>query len=388
MAKKSKRRKDRDDDLMERIKHGHDEKESSSFRGALDPDKLKKFDVTIQKPKHEEHNFDIIPYRAGPNDPVMAKGKKTYTVEYRSHNNLGPNNESRLCLAYHKGEPCPGCEKREEMKTEGVDEDIYKAWYPRRRNLYNIVCYDAGEEDKGVQIKDVSYHQMEKFLIGLAKRSSRSKKKKGVESFIPFPHPKNGRTISCDVKSKKIKLPSGKRIPIKDFVNHKFEERDYTISKKILEASIPLDKLFYFPTYEEMAKLIKAGKKKGKKEERKKRISAEKIMDMKRSKLLDLIDDNDLDLDEDDYIELEDLKLQVIDDLGLEAPKKKKKKKEKKKKTTKSCPEGYVFGKDNNKYDECEDCDVWKVCTKKKVAMKAAKKKGKGKKKKTALKRR
>ena len=34
--------------------------------------------------------------------------------------------------------------------------------------------------------------------------------------------------------------------------------------------------------------------------------------------------------------------------------------------STTDCPEGYDFGVDTNKYDECEECAIWKDCMKEK----------------------
>ena len=33
-----------------------------------------------------------------------------------------------------------------------------------------------------------------------------------------------------------------------------------------------------------------------------------------------------------------------------------------KKKANNKCPEGHKFGKDCEKFDECDDCDLWEKC--------------------------
>jgi len=142
----------------------------------------------------EEHIFDTIPYFAGKKDPLVVKGQleegdPVYVLELKVHRNIGigANNGSYICPAQNYGKPCPVCEHIQVLKKDGeYDEEEIKKLYPKRRVIYNILCYDSEkEEDKGVQVWEVAHWFMERHLSSLA-RTPRT------GGFIPFADPVRG----------------------------------------------------------------------------------------------------------------------------------------------------------------------------------------------------
>ncbi|GAH12103.1 unnamed protein product, partial [marine sediment metagenome] len=130
-------------------------------------------DIPIWRPKDGSHIVDVIPYDAGEYDPLVDAGDPTYTYEYWVHTNVGANNSMFLCPTEMFNDPCPICEHRQKLKEDGADDEVWSKLFPKRRNLYNIVCYDRGESDKGIQVWDVSFHYFEKLVMAISKKQDR-----------------------------------------------------------------------------------------------------------------------------------------------------------------------------------------------------------------------
>ncbi len=203
--------------------------------------------------KDGDHILDVIPYYAGKHDPLAREGDPTYTFEYWVHNNVGPNKAWYLCLAEMFNKPCPVCEHRDKLRDKGAKEKVWKALFPKRRNLYNVICYDRGEEKKGVQILDASWHYLEKKLASISKKKARRGKGGGT---INFADPYKGRTITFEIEPPKSKndYPS--------WEGHAFEDRDYEIDDDTLDSAVVLDEAIVIPSYKEVEKAYWGGKDK------------------------------------------------------------------------------------------------------------------------------
>lgn len=248
LTRSRKKRRLQSDKLQARVKAGQDR---SQGRGSniLREDS----GVTLWRPKDGSHIVDVIPYMAGKNDPLVKKGDPTYTFEYWAHTRVGPNEAMLLCPAEMYNKPCPICEDRQRLREKGVDDDVWKKLFPKRRNLYNIICYDKGEEKKGVQIWDISYHYFEKFVLAISKKPSR---RGGEEKLINFADPVDGRSISFTVEPAKGKDDYPK------YLGHSFDERDYEIEDGLLDDASILDEQICIAEYGEIKKAYWGGKDK------------------------------------------------------------------------------------------------------------------------------
>jgi len=237
------------------------------------------------------HSMDIIPYIAGKHDE--EPGEPAYTFEYFYHRNVGPGNAWVVCLAEVFGQDCPICEDRQRKREK--DEEGWKDLWPKRRNIYNIVCYDRGEEDKGVQILDISWHYIEKHL---AKRSDKKDRRTGKTKTINFSSPKKkeGKTITFEIEPPKSKEDYA------EFLAHDFEDRDYDISKKVLKEAYVLDEIIVIPTYEDVEEMYYGSKKKSKG----KGQESEGL-----EELLEELEDLDEMEDLEEFIEDQDLKVKI-----------------------------------------------------------------------------
>lgn len=251
-------------------------------------------EVQIWRPKDGSHIVDIIPYFAGKHDPNLEKGEPAYSYEYWAHTNVGPGNAMLLCPAEMFGDPCPICEDRQKLRDKGVDDDKWKLLFPKRRNLYNVVSYDKGEQKKGVQVWDVSWHYFEKHVLAITKKVDR---RTGKEKFVNFPDPVKGKSVLFDIEPAKSKEDYPK------FLGHSFDKRGYEIEDEILDSTFVLDEIVYRPDYEEISKAYWGSK--GKESE----TSEEE--DEKMEELIEELEDIDDKDDLKEFIEENDLNVKI-----------------------------------------------------------------------------
>lgn len=310
--------------LRDRVKESYERRETTR-RGVFITDLPE--EVKFWSVKEGEHLIDIIPYIAGPNDPLTREGEPTYILELKVHPRVGPGNgQDFLCLAENYGKPCPVCEHRKQLQSEGADDEEWKALIPKRRCVYNIVCYDsAEEEDKGVQIWEVAWWFSERYFVELAKGPTVGRHRRGSKSelgFIPFADPDEGKSIAF------IRKGSGAQNT--QYLGHRFVDRDYTIPDDILEAAWTLDELIYVPTYEEVYNAYWGTEEGG-----------------------SVADEEDVSDEPSEQEEIEEQSTTVrrhTDDEGQTEVE------------DASCPGGGVFGEDTDQLDYCEECDVWEDC--------------------------
>lgn len=303
-------------DLEERNKEA--EKTNSAYGSGFTKDILKD-DIKKWKCKEGDHLIDIIPYQIGANhpNPKFKEGDFTYYFDLFVHRDIGINKEQVVCLKETSGKPCPICEYRTEM-MKGDDFDVAesKKLSPKKRTLYNIVCYDSDEEQaKGIQIFNVAWFYVQNHLVPLTKN-----KRTGAN--IPFTDPDEGKSLSftrigMDAQSK--------------FVGHSFVDRcdasgkTYTISDEILDSVYKLEDIISFPTYEEVESILY-----GKPVESVK--STDTTSPMEEKKIVDSSPNSDDSNDDSNEV-------------------------------IRECEYGYNFGVDFNKKEECEDdCDLWEEC--------------------------
>lgn len=203
-------------------------------------------DVNYWNCEEGDHDIDVIPYIAGPNDPHKEEGEWTYVLEVFEHRDVGgEEGKSMICLFKTFGLPCPICEHRQQLVKEEADEEVIKALrtskYPR--SIYNVVVYDTEkEEDKGVQVFHTSHWLMERHLVKLSE-SNRRDIDMGHPAFKFFADPDEGYSVRFTRTGKNQNT---------QFLAHQLVERNYVISDEILEQAYQLDQLIHIPTYEEV----------------------------------------------------------------------------------------------------------------------------------------
>jgi hypothetical protein len=191
-----------------------------------------------------DHLIDIIPYPAGKHDPKSKEGEWGYLLDIWVHYAVGVNQDAYVCPARNFSLPCPICEYREEVRrTEDYDEDLVKELTPKRRSIYNVVCYDSEkEEGKGIQIFDCAHWFMEKHISSLAKTPVRGAGK-STDSYIAFSDPDEGKSIAFTRKGSRRNT---------EFLGHKFVDRNYAIPDELLNSAFILDECVNIYGYQEI----------------------------------------------------------------------------------------------------------------------------------------
>lgn len=258
------KQKEMGEKLQQRTKESYDRKDEYGPSFTYFRKDLK--DVSVWRPKEGLHVFDIIPSFAGSNWPMdnhggnLAEGEPVYVLDIQVHQNVGPNDAQFVCLGRNFGGKCPICEHQAELKKQiDYDQDLIKTLYPKRRNMYNVICYDnADEEDKGVQVFEVAHFFMESKLTPLA-MDARTK------ALIPYAHYDKGKTVQFEVKKKTFTI-NEKSVPGFEYIGHKFLDRNYSLADpwyddgtSLLDMAFTLDELIYIPTYEEVYEAYWAG---------------------------------------------------------------------------------------------------------------------------------
>ena len=274
LEKSRSRRKLQSNKLEERIKKSQEQSQGKS-KSILRKDK----DIPTWRPKDGAHIIDVIPYTAGKLDPTVDAGDPTYTYEYWAHVRVGPNDGIYLCPTEMFNKPCPICEHRQKLRE--ADDEAWKGLFPKRRNLYNIICYDRGEENKGVQVWDVSYHYFEKYVLAISRKPSRKGKRERTVNFVDVD---NGKSINFTIE------PAKSKNDYPDFVGHSFDDRDYKIDDEMLDGAFILDESVHIASYEEIEQAY-WGEEGAKKKKKKVTKGSKKKVEIEKDELGELLEE-------------------------------------------------------------------------------------------------
>lgn len=215
--------------------------------------------TNIFKPdKQGTFRIEILPYdvkkgkdKPGGN-PNAASGAYYWERTYYVHQGIGAEKKPYICLAKTMKKPCPICEFRNGLGSwNDMDDDtkeVAKSLNPKQRQLFNVWVH--GQEDKGVQLWDVSY-----FLFGDALNNKiAAADPEDKEKYANFPDPEDGLTVK--VGGIIDTMGKNKFWRASDI---EFKDRKEAITDEMLEAVIDLDELIKPATYKELKALITQG---------------------------------------------------------------------------------------------------------------------------------
>ena len=208
--------------------------------------------IQLWKPGEGDHEFDIIPYIAGNNDPekTTKPGSPTYVLIIWVHRGIGINEDSYICMAKTYNKRCPVCEYQASLRDTDASDDEIKKWNPTRRTYYNVLVYDNEKEQaKGVQILDIAHFYMEPELLALARPRSRGGVETGEKIYFSSPD-KDGKSIAFTREGTR------RNTAYKAF---KFIDRDYDLEEEILKQAKCLDEIIHIPEYEEVKEALYLG---------------------------------------------------------------------------------------------------------------------------------
>ena len=244
MAKKSRFRNAKGSSKDEMISRTEESQKRQGGSGKWGDFLVDDFDGDKFTATEGNHLIDIVPYLAGANDPKLKEGDRSYMVDVYVHQKIGVNEDSILCpSSNYRGQRCPICEHQAKMRvSKQFDDDQIKELKPKRRVLYNVICYDTPEqESKGVQIWEASYHLTENEILSIA----RNRRGGG---HVPFADPDDGKSIDF--------FREGKGASTR-YKGYQFVDREgQVISDESLDAAYCLDELLDIKSYEEINEIF------------------------------------------------------------------------------------------------------------------------------------
>ena len=208
--------------------------------------------IRMWKVGEGDHEFDIVPYNAGENDPEkkIKPGDPTYVLILWVHGRIGISEDSYICMAKTYNKRCPVCEYQASLRDSDASDEEIKQWNPVRRTYYNVLVYDNEKEQaKGVQILDIAHYYMEPELLALARPRSRGGVETGEKVYFSSPD-KDGKTVAFNREGTR------RNTAYKAF---KFIDRDYDLEDETLDQAKCLDEIIHIPSYEEVKEALYLG---------------------------------------------------------------------------------------------------------------------------------
>lgn len=353
-------------DKLQKRYESKDQYSNGKREQALD---FSKYEVEFWKPKNKEedsegHSFiSIVPYIIKTNKhPMVASGdskigEDDFMLDLWIHRFVGPDNADVICPKRNYGKPCPICEQEKIYRGQG-EEDLANSCKASHRGYYNII--DENNRDKGIQIFQESYANFQDELMNDAYEDGEP---------VDFYTIKHGKAIKFRWNEKSFK---GNRHYLQ-YRSFRFVDRD-PLPKDILDKVVPLDECIVLHTYDEI-KAIFYGEGEGEKDESKDESdepTSKEDDDEEVSNEKDNFHDDDWEGD-DDKPSTSSSKPHDDDEEKEEKKEVQSSHKNEKSSKSKECPSGYEFGKDCEKYDECDECDLWADCYAKNKEMKGKK---------------
>jgi hypothetical protein len=337
-------------------------------------------EVQFFQPTVGKNAINIIPFEIkSKNHPLVKQGQMDigeldYCLDIWTHRNVGPSESSVICLKKTYGKACPICEEAEKLTNAGKDKEA-TALAARRRVFYNVE--DVRKKPGVLQVFEVSHYLFEKELIDEARNDD-----EGEDSFTDFADSDTGSVV----RFRCSKTNQG-GFEFNEFKSFSFTDREDPIEDELLEKAIPFDQYLNLLNYEQIQTILFGADEDSEDDDDDDSVDDEEDEAPTRKKysakksVKKNVDEDSEDEDDDDEkpvkkstkksppakkkpVDVEDEE-DADDDEGDEEDQLSKKtgKKSAAGTVTKGkCPNGYVFGKDADEYEECEDCDLWSKC--------------------------
>lgn len=340
------------------------------------------------------YRLDIMPYIVGEGNPCADKGAVYFERTFWVHRGVGANNEMYVCPAKTANLPCPICQWiLQQRKDPNADEDTIKSLLPKERQLFNVIDVTSkAEEEKGVQIWDISFHLFGKLL------DDRLKNQEDGDNFDSFCECEGGKTLRCTFVEKSWNGNSFCETSAIDFKNR---EADYD-PEQTVDAVYCLDDLLIIAgkkdstgkvpfTYERLKEIflqvpeVSSDKEEPAQEERSARSLRKPASRPEPEPEPDLVDEDDIPFEEPEP-EPEPPKKKTLatkpkqrpapepepepepeEEAEPEPPSRAAAARKQvaaptRKSTSQKCPHGGTFGVDTDKLKECRKCLLWDPC--------------------------
>lgn len=307
----------------------------------------------LELKKDKSYNIRIVPYIVDASHPLVQDGRldagdAAYVFDFNTHK-VGADGTICLCPKTY-GHKCPICDKAFALRNEG-DEEGAKALRSSRRVLYNVVL--ANEPSK-LYLLSLSHFLFEKPLLAELSKGDDEGNEYSIEDICVGATDGNGYSLKVMVNEVKKNGYTFCEYSMKIVKNK------YDVDTDVLDDALPLHKLVMELPAKELLAIMEDDTVADEDDEE---VYADgddiPAYNRKASTPSKHAADDD---EEDDSPTTEE------DDEDDDEPVRKPAKKapvedaEEEEESQPSCPEGFEFGKDTNKYSECEDCPYYDAC--------------------------
>lgn len=280
----------------------------------------------IEKPD-SRIELDFLPYEVtdpihpdrNDDEEVAVKGSLWYKRTFKVHRNIGSGDQARTIVCPSSiGEPCPICEYRAKRRKEGASKEELSAMNFGYRNLYIVRPVNAEDYSKWYKDLQETYYIWNIAQGNFQKQLNdelREDRDRGM-----FPDLEEGLTLKIRFRTASLDKTEYAETSRIDFI-----ERDKPYKESVLDGVPNLDKVLKVLSYKEIDALFFSDEPP--EEEQSKDEPEETPREHRRKKPRE---DDDEDRDE--------------------------------KGKGGKCPHDFNFGKDYDKYKECDECDVWEKC--------------------------
>jgi len=305
-------RKEKREAMKKRQAQNANETGSKFGKSYLD---LSKFsDVKFFKPKKGKNIIDIIPFEVSTkNHPKQIPiGYEDYVLDIFVHKSIGVKKDNFVCLQETYGKPCPVCEERNRLLTQGKEKEADKL-KPKHRAIYNVIDLDA--KDEGIKIFDTVYFFFEKEMMDELKSCD-------FDETPLIADIEEGMSVKFRGASESFEGNEFLKFKSFDFI-----ERDEPYTEDILDEAYPLDKILVIPTYEDVEKSLFGA---------------------------------DFEGDDEEDDEGEEKETPKVSKRGVDKPVERQRNKPNKES---KCPHGHDFGEDTDAYTkDCDNCAMYDEC--------------------------
>jgi hypothetical protein len=306
------------------------------------PEGIKLYNIESEARKVK---LDILPYViSDPNHPckdlankIALQGDLWYRRPIKVHRNVGQGNAKVICPT-SVGKKCPICEYQKKRFNEGAPKDETVPMYPQQRSLYIVI--PDGEDD--IYVWDMSNKMFQDMLIEELKDNPDNE---------VFPDLEEGKTLEMRLKWKTI---GEKGKPFPEVTNISFLDRD-PYKPSILDEVPDLDTILNVKSYDEIKNLFfeldeepSGGSLKEDDEPKTERKSRRVEKDPEPEK--------------EEKTERRSRRTEPEPEKEEEKPARRSKEVEKEESGDNKCPHKMIFGKDFEKADICDKCELWDDC--------------------------
>lgn len=244
MATARRRRQQRDDrKKVSGRRRAEEHKTGFSSKCYNLPDGKKLFIVD----KEEVKRIEIIPYivpEDSRHNPWGRPGELHDERTYFAHRDVGIDGDMYPCLKKTFKVPCPICDFRATLlKDPDADEDAIKDLAPKERQLWNV--FDHSDEERGVQLWDVSFHLFGKQLNYRVKNSDEE------DGYEFFADPEDGMTLKVGFEEKSFGKSTFYETSTIDF-----KVRREALPEELFEQAMILDELLIQYEYDDLKQIF------------------------------------------------------------------------------------------------------------------------------------